>query len=206
MKIQIIQNFCIKKPSFTSNKTYSILGASSVLTSEYGRDELLRYMQMASDFTKTLVQNGDSIITGCGDKGIMGAAYYSAYNNGSKEQNKVFVMQPEWGDEDKEHCEILGYTTSEAERIQKFKENSDAMVIFPGSCGTMQELTTLISENYYSKTKKPVILVGKKFFEGIDSQYQNMLNHGYLNRVQSTDELYKIIDSLDELNEAINQN
>ena len=206
MKIQNVQKFNFNKPNFTSNKTYSILGASSVPKNEDGKNELLNYMQMASDFTKTLVQNGDSIITGCGDKGIMGAAYYSAYNNGSKEQNKVFIMQPEWGDEDKEHCEILGYTTSEAERIQKFKENSDAMVIFPGSCGTMQELTTLISENYYSKTKKPVILVGKKFFEGIDSQYQNMLENGYLSKVKSTDELYKIVDSLDELKETIKEN
>lgn len=203
MKIQNIQNFNFNKPIFGINKTYSILGASSVPKDEKGKNELLNYMQMASDFTKYLVQNQDSIITGCGDKGIMGAAYYSAYNNGSKEQNKVFIMQPEWGDEDKKHCEILGYTTSEAERIQKFRENSDAMVIFPGSCGTMQELTTLVSQNYYSKDKKPVILVGKEFFKEIDLQYQNMLKNGYLNKIQSTDELYKIVDSLDELKEAV---
>ena len=203
MKIQNIQNFNFNKPIFGTNKTYSILGASSVPKDERGEAELLDYMQMASDFTKYLVQNQDSIITGCENKGIMGAAYYSAYNNGSKEQNKVYIMQPEWGDEDKEHCKILGYTTSEAERIEKFRENSDAMVIFPGSCGTMQELTTLVFQNYYSKDKKPIILVGREFFKGIDLQYQNMLKNGYLNKVQSTDELYKIVDSLDELKKAI---
>ena len=58
-------------------------------------------------------------------------------------------------------------------------------------------------ENYYSEDKKPVILVGKEFFKGIDIQYQNMFKNGYLNRVQSTDELYRIVDSLDELKETI---
>ena len=203
MKIPCIQYFNYNKLTFTANKTYSILGASSLPKDKKGEEELWNYIQMASDFTRFLVQDNNSIITGCGNNAIMGAAYYSAYNNGSKQQNKVFIMKPEWGDEDKEHCNILGYTTSEAERIEQFRKNSDAMIIFPGSCGTMQELATLISQNYYSDSKKPLILVGKKFFEGIDSQYQNMLKNGYLSKIKSLNELYKIVDSLDELKDAI---
>ncbi len=203
MKIQNIQNYNFNKPTFRANKTYAILGASSAPKNEEGKAELLNYMQMASDFAKYVVQNQNNVLTGCGNNGIMGAAYYGAYNNGSKEQNQVYIMQPEWGDEDKEHCKVLVYTTSEAERIQKFREKSDEIVIFPGSCGTMQELTTLISQNYYSKDKKPVILVGKEFFKAIDLQYKNMLKNGYLSKIQSTDELYRIVDSLDELKETI---
>ena len=203
MKIQNIQNCNFNKPAFKANKTYTILGASSVPKNKEGRDELLNYMQMASDFAKYVVQKQNNVLTGCGDKGIMGAAYYGAYSNGSKEQNQVYIMQPEWGDEDKEHCKVLGYTKSEAERIGKFREKSDEIVIFPGSCGTMQEVSSFIFENYYSEDKKPVILVGKEFFKGIDIQYQNMFKNGYLNRVQSTDELYRIVDSLDELKETI---
>ena len=203
MRIRNIQCLNHNKLTFNANKTYSILGASSLPKEKKGADELLEYMQMASDFTKFLVQDNNSILTGCGNGAIMGSAYYSAYKNGSKQQNKVFIMKPEWGDEDKEHCNILGYTASEAERIEKFRKNSDAMIIFPGSCGTMQELATLISQNYYSDSKKPLILVGRKFFEGIDFQYQNMLRNGYLCKIKSLNELYKIVDSLDELKDAI---
>lgn len=40
----------------------------------------------------------------------------------------------------------------------------------------------------------------------MNSQYQNMLENGYLSKVKSTDELYKIVDSLDELKETIKEN
>ena len=50
-----------------------------------------------------------------------------------------------WGDEDTEHCIPLTVANSEADRIEKFAQVSNTMLIFPGSAGTLQEATTSIN-------------------------------------------------------------
>ena len=125
------------KPEQTK-KAVVVLGSSKTT------EPLMEYMELCSQTTKELVQNGYNIVTGCGTKGIMGAAYNAAKDasvvnlEGKPLQNLAIVVKPLWGDENLNDCVIIGKASSESERIIKFTKVADNFVIFPGGTTTLQ--------------------------------------------------------------------
>ena len=199
-------NFKAYRPNFKANHSkennVAILGSSK--TTYPITPEIVK----AAEITRHIISSNKNVLTGCGKKGIMGVAYYMASDlstkdkEGKPEQNIVITKEPYWGDEDLENCKIIDSATSEANRIEKFMDNSDTFVIFPGGPGTLQEASTLISNNYYnSDNKKEVILVGSEYFQGLDEQYKKMEEAGIINCKRS--ELYTLTDDVKEVQKRI---
>lgn len=190
------------KANYSKENNVAILGSSRLTP------QIIPEIVKASQITYSIILSGKNVLTGCGTKGVMGQAYYTAAElskkdkEGKPEQNVVITKEPYWGDEDLENCVILGSASSEAARIEKFIETSDAFVVFPGGPATIQEVTTLISSNHYSKNKKQIILVGKEYFKGLDEQYQKIYQAGLLSVEPS--ELYTLTDDVDEVIEKAN--
>ncbi|MBQ6517045.1 LOG family protein [bacterium] len=191
-----------KTPQSKSN-TVAVLGSSKAT------DDILKYMDICSNSVKAMILGGKNIVTGCGSMGIMGSAFNSAKNysknneEGKPIQNLAIVKEPLWGDEDLENCITIASANSEAERIDKFSEVADTMVIFAGSTTTLQEATTLITKNYYGKEedKKKIVLVGKDFFNGLAEQYNKLYETGLIKCEPS--ELFTVVDSEEELKQVI---
>ena len=183
--------------------TVAVLGSSKTV------DEILNYMDMCSNSTKALVLNGKNLVHGCCTMGIMGAAYDSGLKysrkdaNNKPQQNLAIITKPLWGDEDLEHCIPIACASSEADRIEKFTKVADTILIFPGSVGTMQEITTLISKNYYGnlQDRKRIILVGSDFFKGLIEQYNKLYEAGLIKC--PPENLFTVVDSEDEINKII---
>ncbi len=192
-----------KVPCFSghqnSDRTVAVLGSSK------SSESIMDAMNVCSAAVKTLVQADKNILTGCSTRGIMGAAYNSAKensildDNGRKVQNLVIIKQPLWGDEDLGNCVILGSANTEAERIEKFYNNADSFLIFPGGPTTLQEATTLISKNHYREEgdRKKIVLVGKEYFKGLTEQYDTLYKQGLLRC--EPEELFTIVDREDEI-------
>lgn len=191
-------------PDYTTEeskaKTVTVLGSSK------SSDAILNAMDLCSKTSKVLVNKGYNILTGCGTKGIMGSAHFAAsessaidISTGKPKQNLAIVVEPAWGDEDLEHCTPIGKATSEADRIEKFGKTSNTFLIFPGSATTIQEAVSLIQQNEYSKDQplKKILLVGKKYFEGLKIQYDKLAESKLLKH--KPDELFKVVDSEDEI-------
>lgn len=184
----------IYKTAESKKNTVAILGSSKATP------DIMDYLEMCSAYTKNLVLSGKNIVHGCGTAGIMGAAYNTAKEfsakdeNGKPQQNLAILANPLWGDEDLENCVPLTVANSEAERIEKFVEVADTMIIFPGSVTTLQEAATLITKNYYGKDedKKKIILVGKDFFKGLAEQYQKLYESKLIKC--KPEELFTIVD------------
>ena len=184
-------------------KAVVILGSSKTT------EPLMEYMELCSDTTKELVKNGYNIVTGCGTKGIMGAAYYAAKEasaldmNGKPVQNLAILVDPLWGDENLRDCLLIGKASSESERIVKFTKVADNFVIFPGGTTTLQEAATLIRYNVHSEENKfkKIILVGKDFFAGLKNQYESMAKMRFLKKVP--DYFFKILSEKNEIVNAI---
>lgn len=186
-------------------KTITILGSSKPT------DEILKSMDLCSKLSADLVRSGFNISTGCGAYGIMGSAYNSAKENSVKDirtgrplQNLAIIMEPAYGDEDLENCLPIGKSTSEADRIAKFRKTSDTFIVFPGSATTLQESVSLIQQNEYAQQNEPlkkIILVGKEFFDGLVQQYQKLFDSKLLKH--SPEELFTILNSKEELLKAI---
>lgn len=189
--------------------TQSKSNTIAVLGSSKSTNDILKYMDICSKSVRAMVLNGKNIVTGCGSMGIMGSAFYSAKNNSKKNeegkplQNLAIVTEPLWGDEDLENCIALASANSEAERIEKFSEVADTMIIFAGSTTTLQEATTLITKNYYGKEedKKKIVLVGKDFFNGLIEQYNKLYETGLIKSKPS--ELFTVVDNEEELKQVI---
>lgn len=207
MKVQAV-NFRQYTPHFRANyskeNNVAILGSSKYTGTEVTWDA----MDQAARIARSIVLSGKNVITGCGSDGVMGAAYTSAAEhstkdeNGRPEQNVVILKRPFWGDEDFINCTIFGSEKTEAARIERFIETADSFIIFPGGPGTLQEATTLISNNYYNKENaKKIYLVGSEYFEGLDSQYWDMYMQKLIDC--TPDELYTIVDHVYEITEQI---
>ena len=193
----------IYKAKHSKSNTIAVLGSSK------SANDILNYMNICSNTVKSMVLSGKNIVTGCGTMGIMGSAFYAANENSRKNeegkpvQNLAIVTEPLWGNEDLDNCIVLATANSEAERIEKFSEVADTMIIFAGSAGTLQEATTLISQNYYGKDedKKKIILVGKEFFKGLIEQYNKLYEAGLIKCKPS--ELFTVVDSEEEIKQLI---
>lgn len=175
----------------------------TILGSSRSSDNILDSMDLCSKMTKDLVVNGYNILTGCCDRGIMGAAYSAAMKNSTKDihtgkplQNLAIIMDPAWGDEDLVNCVTIGKATSEGDRILKFGKASDTFVVFPGRATTLQEAVSLIQQNDYAPKGEPlkkIVLVGKDFFDGLVQQYKKLFTSKLLKH--SPDELFRVLNS-----------
>ena len=94
---------------------------------------------------------------------------------------------------------IIGKAFSESERIAKFAKVADNFVIFPGGTTTLQEAATLIRLNVHSAENglKKIVLVGKEFFSGLKTQYENMANMGFLKK--KPEAFFKILSQKQEI-------
>ncbi|MBR5305185.1 MAG: LOG family protein [Candidatus Gastranaerophilales bacterium] len=200
MRISPVNNRIFKQ-SFKANhkkeNTIAILGSSK------SNDHILPDIIKVSRIVPTIIARGMNIVTGCGTRGIMGQAHYTAADyskkdsNGKPIQNLAIIKKPLWGDEDLDNCEVIDEATSENERITKFIENADSFLIFPGGPATMLEATSVISHNHYAENKKKVILVGREYFKSLDEQYLKIYEMGLLK--VDPKELYVLVDSVEEI-------
>ncbi len=180
-----------------------------VLGSSKTTEPLKPYMNLCSEITKSFVQNGFNVITGCGTKGIMGSAYFAAKNAsavdlaGKPIQNLAIIVNPLWGDENLHDCILIGKASSESERIKKFAKVADNFVIFPGGVTTLQEAATLIRHNVHSceKSLKEIILVGKEFFDGLKQQYEALARLKLIKK--EPDAFFKVLSEKNEILKAI---
>jgi predicted Rossmann-fold nucleotide-binding protein len=181
-------------------KTITILGTSAMTR------ELTRFGQLCEKIVIDLVKKGANILTCGGTSGLYGIAFRAAKNHSRKDpitgkplQNLAVLHAPLWGDEDLRHCVPIGIAPSEAERSNKFYENSDTFIIFPGRTTTILEAVVLIQKNEHrNKTPlKKIILVGRDFFHGLHEQYKQLYRSGFLKHLP--EQLYRVVDNEQEL-------
>ena len=179
------------------NKSVVVLGSSK------SSAQIDKYLSACSDITKYFVENDFNIISGCSTKGIMGAAYNTAYKyskidkNNRPAQNLCIITEPLWGDENLKDCVIIGKAGCEADRIEKFSKVSNKFVIFPGSAGSIQEAATLVAKNVYGSENKKLALYGKDFWKNFENMFKSIVNFGLLKKPLS--EIFKIVNTKEEL-------
>jgi len=84
-----------------------------------------------------------------------------------------------------------------------FLKYSQAFVIFPGGVGTLDELFEAITlAQCGHNVKYPIVLVGKKYWEGLIDWMQNTLwEHGAIS--QKDFDLFRVVDTAEEAVEKI---
>lgn len=193
---------------YTTNKadTVTIWGASR--ESENIKKDLL----LAEEISTASIERGKNVVTGAGDKGIMGhasraaeAAYQKGIALGKKVGQSLAIIIPKWRDSDFSLYKAVLQVDTEPQRTQAFQEMSNTFNIFVGGATTIQESSTLIANKVINNVSEPLIeFMDKDVYEGLDQQYQTLERYGYLGTLKTTD-LYNIVDSKEDYIKDLNK-
>ncbi len=160
------------------------------------------YYEMARDVGRRLVEAGYGVITG-GGPGIMGAASRGAFEAGGRSVG-LNIQLPMEQHPNPYQTESLSFRYFFVRKVC-FLKYSTAIMIFPGGFGTLDELAEVLTMVQTNKINRiPLILVGKKFWEGfLRWVRQNMADGGMI--AAKDLELVKLVDSAEEAVEYLLQ-
>jgi len=158
------------------------------------------YYQEAERVGKLLTQEGFGVITG-GGPGIMEAANKGAHDAGGKSIG-VGIELPFESSMNK-YVDLGVENRYFFTRKVMFLKYSQAFVIFPGGVGTLDELFEAITlAQCGHNVKYPIVLIGKKYWEGLVDWMQNTLwTNGAIS--QKDFDLFRVVDTAEEAVEKI---
>lgn len=163
------------------------------------------YYKLAEEIAFKLTREGYGIISG-GGPGIMEAANKGAKTGGGKSVG-LNIMLPfeqssnQYVDTDKNVNFDYFFV-----RKTMFLKYSQGFIAMPGGFGTLDELfeaITLIQTNKVAHF--PIILVGKKYWEGMLKWVKETMLHEENNINEKDLDLFKIVDTSDEAVAIINE-
>ena len=163
-----------------------------------------KYYKLAESISYKLTQSGYGVITG-GGPGIMEAG-----NKGARRGGGVSVgLNIELPFEQHDNPYIDSDKNLEFDyffvRKVMFVKYAQGFVAMPGGFGTLDELFEAITLIQTKKIGKfPIILVGTEFWNGIMDWIKKTLLDKYKNVSEKDLDLFKIVDSADEVIEIIN--
>lgn len=133
------------------NGAIAIFGASSGSMDE-------AYYAAAHEMGALIARNGQAMLFGGGDTGVMGAAARGAHSAGGRvigvipeALNLPKIAYPE--------CDELIVTHDLRDRMAEMAERSDAFCVLPGGFGTLYELFEVITLNQLRYMLKPVVIL-----------------------------------------------
>ncbi|MDR1390847.1 MAG: TIGR00730 family Rossman fold protein [Holosporales bacterium] len=159
------------------------------------------YYRKAKDFAGLISAAGISIVTG-GGPGIMQAGNDGTTTSVSSYGLKVKDIKNESsGSQLGTNCEFMFNTLSI--RLLTLIGASDAIVLFPGGFGTLEEMFSLLVRTKVEMMKKvPIYLFGVKFWEGLVSWLSSeVLGNKAIS--EEDFELFKIKDDVKEMSNEI---
>ncbi len=154
-------------------KKACIFCASSEKASPY-------YMAEARQLGERLVSEGWGIVYGGGSTGLMGAVADGVLDCGGSVTGVIphFMVEVEW-----QHKGVadMRLTDDMSERKQMMIRLSDAIVVLPGSTGTMDELFEAASDKKLGLHQKPIVILNSRgFFDHTFAQLKLMVDENLM--------------------------
>ena len=182
--------------------TFNELGSCVSVFGSARTKDTNEYYKEAEKLGKLLVDANFGVITG-GGPGIMEAANKGAHNAGGKSIGVGIELPFEASMN--EYVDLGVENRYFFTRKVMFLKYSQAFVIFPGGVGTLDELFEAITlAQCGHNVKYPIVLVGKKYWEGLVDWMQNTLwEHGAIS--QRDFDLFRVVDTAEEAVEKITE-
>ena len=182
--------------------TFSELGPCVSVFGSARTKQGSKWYNEAKLFGKLIACEGFGVITG-GGPGIMAAANHGAKEVGGKSIG-IGIELPFEASMNK-YVDLGVENRYFFTRKVMFLKYSQAFVIFPGGVGTLDELFEAITlAQCGHNVKYPIVLVGKKYWEGLVDWMQNTLwEHGAIS--QKDFDLFRVVDTAEEAVEKITE-
>lgn len=177
-------------------KKACVFCASSELVPKYYVDEARRLGERLAD-------EGWGLVYGGGSTGLMGAVADAVLDRGGEVTGVIprFMVEVEW-----QHKGVtdMRHTDDMSQRKQMMIRISDAIIVLPGSTGTMDELFEAVSDKKLGLHNKPIVLLNSDgFFDATMAQLHLMVEKKFMTRrhlevlseAHNIDEVINLINS-----------
>lgn len=128
------------------------------------------YYEAARQLGRGLARRGVTLVNGAGNMGLMQASSDACLEAGGQVIGVIpsFMIAQNW-----HHTGLtqLIETSDMGARKQKINEITDAAIILPGGCGTLDELFEIITLKQLGVYLKPIVILN------IDGYYDHLLLH-----------------------------
>lgn len=156
-------------------KKACVFCASSELVPKYYVDEARRLGERLAD-------EGWGLVYGGGSTGLMGAVADAVLDRGGEVTGVIprFMVEVEW-----QHKGVtdMRHTDDMSQRKQMMIRISDAIIVLPGSTGTMDELFEAVSDKKLGLHNKPIVLLNSDgFFDATMAQLHLMVEKKFMTR------------------------
>lgn len=160
------------------------------------------YYKMAAELSGRIAKELNYAVVSGGGPGIMEAANKGAYEAGGDSLGLIIKL-PQKFNENQYLTDFREFNFFFSRKVM-LSFSAETYVFFPGGFGTMDELFELITLVQTKKIPRvPIILVGKKHWDKVDEFIRETL----FKEISAIDEedmdIYKILDSNDEIIEII---
>lgn len=154
----------------------------------------------AEKLGRILAKNGYAVITG-GGPGIMEAANKGAYNEGGLSIG-LNIELPKEQKPNKYISQLISFRYFFVRKVM-FVKYAKAFVIFPGGFGTLDEFTEAITLIQTKRAEKfPVILVEKKFWNGLTEWMNNcLIKNGFISKEDM--KIFSIVEKAEDVMRTI---
>lgn len=138
------------------------------------------FFRETEELTRLLIKNNFGIVYGGGSIGLMGQVAQTALELNGNIIGVIpqFMMDVEWGNPNVKDMRI---TETMAERKKMLIDLADAIVVLPGSTGTMDELFDALSDKKLGLLWKPIIVLNTEgFYNGLQLQLKTMSDLNFM--------------------------
>lgn len=138
------------------------------------------FFRETEELTRLLIKNNFGIVYGGGSIGLMGQVAQTALELNGNIIGVIpqFMMDVEWGNPNIKDMRI---TETMAERKKMLIDLADAIVVLPGSTGTMDELFDALSDKKLGLLWKPIIVLNTEgFYNGLQLQLKTMSDLNFM--------------------------
>lgn len=156
-------------------KTIAVYGASSPAIPAV-------YKTAAGELGTLLAKRHIRLINGAGKEGVMGACSDACLAGGGKVCGIIprFMVENGWC---REGLSELVITEDMHERKRMMASRSDAAIALPGGCGTLEELSELITWKQLGLYAKPLVILNTNgFYDYLLQSFQRAVNESFMRK------------------------
>lgn len=143
-------------------------------------DVVAKYAKSAREFARFLAKYGYGLVWGGSDRGLMKIVAYEVQANGGK---IIGISMELLRHHARKNANEMIITKDLQERKATILTRSDAIVLFAGGIGSLDEITEMLELKKHGVHNKPIVILNTdNFYEGLKMQLQRMRNDGFLTK------------------------
>lgn len=155
-----------------------------------------KYYEAAARVGELIGRRGATLINGAGNMGLMQASADACLAVGGRAIGIIptFMIEQDW-----HHRGMTEFieTRDMSERKQKIQEMSDASIILPGGCGTMDEMFELITLKQLGIHLGPIVILNLDgFYDHLLAQLEVMMTENFMRDIHR--DIWRVASSADE--------